>query len=115
MRMEEMLLNAVGPVAKMLLEQSCAECDIKKDTPIPRAAFNRLVESISKRLPEEQKKAFKKRLNVELIWWPNNLPIMPNAPSMPEARPVFEPTLPKVKKQRLNMDTWMKVVISDLP
>ncbi len=58
MRMEEELLNIVGPVAQMVLDNAYGKCNLRKGAPIKMLDFKRLIQMVSEQLPEEQKKAF---------------------------------------------------------
>ena len=57
-KMEEELVNCVGPVAQMVLEGAFNACHLKKGTPISKTQFRRLIEVIGERLPDEQKERF---------------------------------------------------------
>lgn len=58
MRMEEELLNIVGPVAQMVLDSAYGKCNLKKGAQIKMSDFKSLIKLVSEQLPEEQKKAF---------------------------------------------------------
>ena len=57
-KIEEELLNIVGPVAPMVLDRAFGICSLKKGVPLKRPELNRLLEAVSLQLPEEQRKAF---------------------------------------------------------
>ena len=57
-RLREELVNAIGPVASMVLEQTLATANIKPGQKLSQLDFSRLVHVLSERIPDDQKKAF---------------------------------------------------------
>jgi hypothetical protein len=57
-RMETELVNIVGPIAPILLDNAYNKCNIKKGVPITAPEFKRLISLVSEKLPAEQKGAF---------------------------------------------------------
>lgn len=62
-KMEEELVNIAGPVGPMVLAQAYDSCTLKSGQPITKTEFQRLVQAIGGKLPEEQKKPFLKKFN----------------------------------------------------
>jgi hypothetical protein len=60
-RMEAELVNIVGPIAPMLLDNAYSKCNIKRGTAITASEFKYLITVISEKLPGEQKGAFTAR------------------------------------------------------
>jgi hypothetical protein len=57
-KLKDELVNVIGPVASMVLEQAMNACGIKNGASLSELDFKRLVSVLSERLPEEQKKTF---------------------------------------------------------
>lgn len=58
-RLKEELVNAIGPVAMMVLEETLAASNIKPGQKLSQLDFSRLVHVLSERIPDgHQKKAF---------------------------------------------------------
>lgn len=55
-RLEEELLAMLGPVGGIVLDRALRECGVKKDGAMPKQAFRSLVQTISRRIPEEHQK-----------------------------------------------------------
>jgi hypothetical protein len=60
-RIEEELLNMVGPIAPMVLANAYGACSLKKGTTLTKPEFQRFLIKISEQLPEEHKKTFLKQ------------------------------------------------------
>jgi hypothetical protein len=57
-KLKDDLVNVIGPVASMVLEQAMTACGIKNGASLSELEFKRLVSVVSERLPDDQKKAF---------------------------------------------------------
>ncbi|HAR45748.1 MAG: hypothetical protein A2X56_01485 [Nitrospirae bacterium GWC2_57_13] len=55
---EQELINVVGPIAPMLLEQVFDALRIKKGQPVPEPQMRQIISQLGDNLPEEQKEAF---------------------------------------------------------
>lgn len=62
-RLEEEIVNLAGPVGPMVLAQAYDFCRLKPGDPITKTEFQRLVQAISGKLPQEQKSQFLKIFN----------------------------------------------------
>jgi hypothetical protein len=62
-RVGEELVNIAGPVGPMVLVQAYDSCGLNPGQPITKPEFQRLLQAISGKLPEEQKKPFLKKFN----------------------------------------------------
>jgi len=60
-RIEEELLNMVGPIAPMVLANAYDACSLKQGTTLTKPEFQRFLIKISDQLPEEHKKPFLKQ------------------------------------------------------
>lgn len=56
--MEEVLLNAVGPVSNMVVDEAYTACGLKKGSQLNYGQFARLVDTIAGRLPEDIRNEF---------------------------------------------------------
>lgn len=57
-KLKDELVNVIGPVASMVLEQTMSSCNIKDGASMSELDFKRLVSVLGERLPDDQKKAF---------------------------------------------------------
>jgi hypothetical protein len=57
-RMNEELLNVVGPVAVMVLANAYSTCGLKQGQPLMKNEFQRLIKAIGEQLPGEQRNEF---------------------------------------------------------
>lgn len=62
-RMGEELVNVAGPVGPMVLAQAYDSCGLRPGQSITKTEFQRLVQAIIGKLPEEQKTPFLKKFN----------------------------------------------------
>lgn len=55
-RLEEDILDLIGPAGSLVLERAFTECGIQKDAAISKMKFAALVRTVSRQIPEEQRK-----------------------------------------------------------
>ena len=60
---ERELIDIVGPIAPMLIEQVYGELRLKKGQPVPAQQMRQLILKLSENLPDEQKAAFIAKFN----------------------------------------------------
>ncbi len=60
---ERELVNIVGPIAPMLLEQVFESLRIKKGQPVPEPQMRQIISKLSENLPDEQREAFLARFS----------------------------------------------------
>lgn len=59
----EAVFDAVGPMAAVLLEECCAKMGYRKDEPLSRLAFKRLLKLLAEDLPADDRKSFLGRMH----------------------------------------------------
>lgn len=60
-RIEEELINMVGPIAPMVLANAYEACSLKQDATMTKPNFQRLLSKICEQLPEDHKNTFLKQ------------------------------------------------------